>query len=800
MRPLPPEQLRLRFEASEFGHATTESVAPLEGIIGQERALRALRFGLGMRDQGYHIFVAGPAGTGRTTAVRSFLEEVARDLPQPPDWCYVYNFDDPYRPKALRLPPGGARRLERDLRTLVDRIGRHLTEAFEGDHYTDQRENLIRQFQEGRAKIMGQLELQAQEQGFVIQNSPVGLLVIPVLSGRPVTEQDLINLDAALRERIKQRQAQLEDQVRAAIKQVRVLEKEVQGKLNSLDRDVARYETDELMEELLEKYADLPDVAAHLRALQKDIIEHLDQFQKAEDGKEQESDLGRRYQVNVVVDQSGRQGAPVIIETNPSYPNVFGRVEKEARMGVLSTDFTLIRAGSLHLANGGFLVLQVEELFRNPLVWEGLKRALRQQAIEVEDLAERAGFLMTRTLRPMPIPLDFKVVMIGSPLHYYLLNQADPDFAELFKVKAEFEPDMPRTPENVAEYLRFLSTLCQKESLRHLDRAAVGKVIEHASRLAEDQSRLSTRFAEVADVIREANYWAGQALAEVIGEGHIRTAIAEKVYRLSTVRDRMQDLIRKGTIAIDVDGRKVGQVNGLAVITYGNAAFGRPSRITASVGAGRTGVLNIEREAKLSGRIHTKGVLILEGLLTDLFARDLPLSLAARLVFEQSYEEIDGDSASSTELYALLSAIGEVPIRQGLAVTGSVNQKGEVQAIGGVNEKIEGFYDICLAQGLTGEQGVLIPAANVPHLMLREDVVEAAAAGQFHIYPVATVAEGIALLTGLPAGERGADGQFPADSLFGLVATRLHAMAMAMRELGGAAPLGLSEAAATSER
>jgi lon-related putative ATP-dependent protease len=803
MQSLRPEQLRVRVEVSQFPHATTESVPPLEGIIGQERALRSLRFGLGMRDQGYHIFVAGPAGTGRTTAVRAFLEDVAAAMPQPPDWAYVYHFDDPYRPQALQLPPGGARQLQKDVAGVVDGIRRHLSEAFEGDQYTDRREGLVRQFHEERSRIMGQLEMQAQEQGFVLQASPVGLLVIPVMGGRPVSDQDMLTMDPAWRDKLKQKQQTLEEQVRTSIRQVRTLEKDLEGKLQALGEDVARYETEELLDELLDKYRELPEVIAHLKAMQKDIIDHLELFQAAgEEAAAVREGLSRRYQVNVLVDSSKRAGAPVVMEPNPSYPNVFGRIEKEARMGVLHTDFTLIRAGSLHQANGGFLVLHVEELFRNPFVWESLKRALRQKAIEVEDPMEQMGFLTTRTLRPMPIPLDLKVALVGSPLHHYLLNLYDPDFGELFKAKAEFEPDMERTPAHQEEYLRFLCTICHKEQLRHLDRSAVAKMLEHASRLAGDQSRISTRFADAADVVREANYWAAQEQAPAITEAHIRKAIEEKVYRVSMIRDRMQAMINDGTIAIDVAGSKAGQVNGLAVISYGQTAFGRPSRITATVGTGRAGVLDIEREARLSGRLHTKGVLILEGFLTENFARERPLALSARLVFEQSYEEIDGDSASSTELYALLSALSGLPIRQGLAVTGSVNQKGDVQAIGGVNEKIEGFFDICQAQGqgLTGEQGVLIPATNVRHLMLREDVVEAAAAGKFQIYPVGSIVEGIELLTGVAAGERKPDGSFPPDTVFGRVEARLRQMAEAMREMAGAVPMtARQEAAATLE-
>lgn len=485
--------------------------------------------------------------------------------------------------------------------------------------------------------------------------------------------------------------------------------------------------------------------------------------------------------MNVIVDNSETAGAPVVVEYNPTYNNLIGRIEKEAVFGALITDFTMIRAGSLHRANGGYLVIPVEELLRNLFSWDGLKRALREREVVIEEAAERLGFLTTKTLQPEPIRLKLKVILLGDPLLYYLLYHFDPDFQELFKVKAEFGTRMDRTPENVQKYAAFFCTLCKKEKLLHLDASAVAKLVEYGSRLAEDQTKLATRFSEIADVVREACYYARKEGADYATADHVRRAIDERFYRSNLIQERIQEMIVRGTIMVETTGAKVGQVNGLSVLSLGDISFGKPQRITVTVAAGKEGVIDIEREAKLGGRIHTKGVLILTGYLTEKYAAEAPLTLAARLVFEQSYEGIEGDSASSAELYALFSALSGVPLRQDLAVTGSVNQKGEIQAIGGVNEKIEGFFDVCRAKGLTGEQGVLIPAANRENLMLREDVVEAVREGRFHIYLVKHIDEGIEILTGVPAGERGPDGSFPEGTIHGKVAARLKEMAAQLK-------------------
>jgi len=793
MREVPVESLRRVCDPQALDFHTTEVVEPLVGILGQERAVRSLRFGLGIKEQGFHVYVAGLPGTGRRTAVRGFLEELAKQQPVPPDWCYVYNFRDPYRPRALRLPAGKGQELQKDMKSLIEEANRDIPRAFESEEYTAKRESIVNAFDRQRQELLVALNRKAQEAGFLLQSSPVGaLLIIPVVDGQQLSEEQFTALSEKDRQAIMQRREEVETQLKAATKQLRTAEKATTDQVQSLDRDVALYTVSRLLEDLNEKYADWPEVLAYFQEVQDSILENLAQFRgegQAAPGGEAAAptptwpreDPFRRYEVNVVVDNSELPGAPLVLETNPNYANLLGRLEKEAQFGALTTDFTMIRGGALHKANGGYLVLEVEHVLTDPLTWDGLKRALSSKEVAVEEIAERLGFMATKTLRPEPIPLDIKVVLIGEPQLYQLLYALDTDFRELFKVKADFDTQMDRQPQNERLYSSFMYTVCQKEGLRHLDGSAVARIVEHGSRLAGDQEKLSTRFAEIADVLREANFYASQDNATYISSQHVTKAIEEKIYRSNLIQKRLQELIAQGTIMIDTVGQAVGQVNGLSVVGLGDFAFGQPSRITASVALGREGVVDIEREAKMGGPIHTKGVLILSGHLAQKYAQDKPLSLSARLVFEQSYEGVEGDSASSTELYALLSALSGLPIKQGLAVTGSVNQRGEVQAIGGVNEKVEGFFEVCKAQGLTGEQGVLIPESNVRHLMLKEEVVEAVKAGKFHLYPVRTIDEGLEILTGVPAGQRLPDGTFEEGSVNDRVDKRLRAMAEALK-------------------
>ena len=788
---LPPHKLRKECDPKLMRCATTEELSPLEEIIGQERAVKALRFGLGIEQLGFNIYVAGYPGTGRTTAVKDFLEEIAKKKQVPSDWCYVNNFKNSYEPKAIRLPPGKVKDFQTDLSNLINEAQRALPKAFESEEYATKRESIIKAIGEERNELFSQLSKRAQEEGFAIQTGPTGLLVIPVVKGKPLNEREFNALSPLIRDEILKRREKLDADLSSVIRQFRALEGKAKDEIENLNREVALYAIGHLFADLKEKYKEFHDVTTYLDEVQNDILENLAQFLKPEAAKAppvpfpipwmKELPL-KKYEVNVIVDNSDLKGAPVVVELNPTYQNIFGRIEKEAQFGVLTTDFTMIRPGSLHKANGGYLVLPVEELLQNIFSWDGLKRALKNKQVAVEEAGERLGFITTKGLRPEPIPLSIKVVLIGNPLLYQMLYSMDKDFKELFKVKADFDTTMDRTQENMQKYAAFICTFCGKENLRHLEASAVAKTIEYASRLAEDQEKLSTRFADIADIVREANFYALQENSEYVTADHVKKAIEEKIYRSNLIQKKIQEMMERNILLIDTDGEIVGQVNGLTVMSLGDFSFGAPSRVTASIGLGREGIIDIQREAKLAGPIHTKGVLILSGYLAEKYAQDKPLSLSARLVFEQSYGMVEGDSASSTELYGILSALSGIPIKQNIAVTGSVNQKGEVQAIGGVNEKIEGFFEVCKTKGLTGIQGVLIPESNVENLMLKEEVVDAVKAGKFHIYPVKTIDEGIEILAGVKAGARRPDGTFEEGTVNYRVDKRLKEMAEKIKE------------------
>jgi lon-related putative ATP-dependent protease len=787
---LPPDSLRKVCDARFIRCKTTEELVPIREIIGQERAVRALKFGLGIRDRGFNIYVAGFPGTGRTTAVKNFVEEIARAEPVPPDWCYVNNFSNQYEPKAIKLSSGKGKGFRDDVKNLIENIQTALPKAFESEDYTIKREATIRGLENQRKELIDQLNTKAQQEGFVIQSTPIGLLLIPVIKGKPISEEELITLPQKTKDAIQEKRERLESELRSTMRQFFDMEQKIHEELKKLNRDVALYAIGHLVDDLMEKYKDTPEVTAYLRDVQNDILDNISQFIRRGEPQQQlpfpvpwmrEAPF-KKYEVNLIVDNLNVKGAPVVMEFNPTYPNLFGRTEKEAQFGALVTDFTMIRGGALHKANYGYMIVPVEELLRNPFSYDGLKRALRNGHIIIEEPEERYGFISTKGLKPQPIPLNVKVILIGDPYLYQQLFVLDMEFTELFKVKAEFDTTMDRTEENVQQYAAFVCTLCQKETLKHLDGSGLAKLVEHSSRLAEDQQKLSTRFAEIADIVREANFYATQENSSVVTGTHVKKAIEEKIYRSKLIQEKIQEMIERGILLIDTDNENVGQVNGLSVTGLGDFAFGNPSRVTASVGLGREGVVDIEREAKMGGPIHTKGVLILSGYLNEKYAQDKPLSLSARLVFEQNYGGVEGDSASSTELYAILSALSGLPIKQNLAVTGSVNQKGEVQAIGGVNEKIEGFFEVCKAKGFTGKQGVMIPDSNVQNLMLKEEIVDAVKQGNFHIYPVKTIDEGIEVLTGIKAGERQQDGTFENGTVNYKVDKHLKDMAEKLRE------------------
>ena len=786
--PLSPADLYRACDPAHLGFETTSEVAPLDEIVGQPRAVEAVRFGVRIPQDGFNIYALGPTGTGKFTLVRRSLEEQAAQKPSPPDWCYVYNFESPYRPKVLRLPPGTGAQLRQDMQQLIADLRSALSAAFESDEYQTRREVIQQEFMERQQKAFTELQEKAQQRGLTLLRTPAGFVFAPVRLGQVLSPEEFQRLPPEERERITANIQAMQEELQRVLHQMPRWQRELRQKLMELDREVAGYTVRPLVEELRQKYSHLEEVVAYLNAVEADIVANAMLFLQPEVppgvppavAALQQQMPGaplRRYEVNVLVDHSKATGAPVVYEDNPTYQNLIGRIEHMAHMGMLLTDFTLIKPGALHRANGGYLILDAHRVLQHPLAWEGLKRALQSRQLRIEAPLQTLGLFSTVSLEPEPIPLDVKVVLLGNRLLYYLLSALDPDFDELFKVAADFDDQMSRTLEDERLYARLVATLVQKESLRPFTSRAVARVIEHSARLVGDAERLSVRMNRIVDLLREADFWANEEGAEVVEAAHVQQAIDAQTFRSDRLRQRVQEEILRETIRIETSGARVGQINGLSVIDLGNFAFGRPNRITARVWAGKGQVVDIEREVKLAGPIYSKGVLILSSFLEGRYATERPLSLSASLVFEQSYGEVEGDSASAAELFALLSAIAEVPIKQSLAVTGSVDQHGNIQAIGGVNEKIEGFFDICKARGLTGEQGVIIPRANVKHLMLRADVVEAVANGQFAIYAIETVDEGIELLMGIPAGERDESGAYPEGTLNFLVEQRLAKLA-----------------------
>jgi lon-related putative ATP-dependent protease len=801
VKPLEPAELYRRCDPTQFTFETTAELEDLAEVIGQPRAVEAVRFGVGIRRDGFNLFVLGPEGTGKYDVVHHYLERQAATQPPPADWCYVNNFQEPRKPRSLRLPAGGGVKLRRDMEHLIEELRTAIPLTFESENYRTRRQEIEEEFRERQESGLASIQRQAQERGLALIRTPMGLAFAPMRGGQVISPEDFQKLPPEEQERTQANVSALQEELQKSLSQMPQWDRERRAKVKDLDQEVAIYAVGHLIEELRRKYTDLPAVLDYLDRVQQDVMENLDEFRRAAEAQEAPAALPadgaprpplmptgtvffRRYQVNVLVDYSGTSGAPVIYEDHPTVQNLIGRIEHMSQMGALITDFTLIKAGALHRANGGYLILEARQVLLQPFAWEELKSALSSGELRVDILGQTLSPISTVSLEPEPIPLDVKVVLLGERLLYYTLSQLDPDFAELFKVAADFEDQMDRTSETHLLYARMIATKVRQEGLRAFDRQAVARVIEQSARLAGDAERLTTHVQSIADLLREADYWAGEAQHGVVTAADVQRAIDAQIYRSDRVRERTQEEIQRGTILIDSRGATVGQVNGLSVLTFGQFAFGRPSRITARVRLGRGEVVAIDREVALGGPIHSKGVLILSAYLGARYAQDRPLSLAASLVFEQSYSGVEGDSASSAELYALLSALADLPIKQSLAVTGSVNQYGQVQVIGGVNEKIEGFFDICRAQGLTGEQGVLIPISNVKHLMLRHDIVEAAAAGRFHVYPVATIDEGIELLTGVPAGERNEHGEFPPGSVNQRVEAHLIALSEKRRAFG----------------
>lgn len=793
--PLAPSQLYTVCDAADLKTSDQSLPADLSDNLGQERAMEAIRFGVGIKREGYNIFAHGAPGTGKHTLVRRQLEDAAAAMPVPPDWCYVHNFEEQHKPKALRLPAGRGCALREDMEKLIGELRSTIPAAFESEDYQARVQALQTQFSERHEAAFSELQERANERNVALIRTPAGLALAPMSKGEVVSPEAFRQWPDEMQDKVKEDIAALEKELQEILQKLPQWEKQQREELRDLNQEVASRAVGHLIDELAKGYDDLPDVLDYIEKVRTDLMENSEEFQVTDPHTPQEmiavamaggprKPSFRRYEVNVIVDNGKCTGAPVIYEDLPTHSNVIGRIEQMAQFGALMTDFNLIKPGALHTANGGFLLIDARKLFMQPIIWEEIKRALFSREIRIQGLTEALGFANTVTLQPEPIPLDIKIVLLGEPLIYYLLSQADPDFSELFKVAADFDDQVPRNEGNSALYAQLITDIAERDDLKPLSNGARARIIERAARLAADSERLTLRMRPISDLLYEADYWADQSGHGEVTAEDVQKAIDAQIRRADRIRERSQEQILRETMLIDTEGEAVGQVNGLSVLQLGEYAFGKPSRITAQIRLGRGEVLDIEREIELGGPLHSKGVLILSGFLGARFARNHPLALSASLVFEQSYGGVDGDSASSAELYALLSALSGLSIRQSFAVTGSVNQHGQVQAIGGANEKIEGFFDICAARGLTGDQGVLIPASNVKHLMLRQDVVAAATDGKFKIYPIETIDQGIELLTGVTAGECGTDGVFPAGTVNGRVQETLGSFAEKARAFG----------------
>ncbi|WP_378954218.1 Lon protease family protein [Pelosinus sp. sgz500959] len=778
------DKLRFMCDENLFNFETTASIPPLDVMLGQKRAVKAVEFGLFAKNQGYNIFISGLVGTGKITYAKAAVNKVAVKQQIPGDWCYVNNFKNSSQPIALRLPPGKGYLFCKDMEELIEDIKTEVGKIFSSDDYEQSKNDIIKKYQERRSVLIDSFNDKAEEYGIMPQWSTTGFIGVPMHDGKAIPAEEFQQLDKEEREKIEKKILMVHEKAMEVIRRMQELEREMREEIRKLDGKVGLFAAGNLIDEVIEKYQENDEVVDYLEAIKQDAVKNINDF-KDHSGEEDHSNpfaflkkntqetIRDKYKVNLLVDNRELQGAPVIVESNPTYYNLVGRVEYETRMGMMSTDFTMIKSGALHRANGGYLILNARDVLTNMGAWEALKRILKTQKLFVENLSEQYGMTAIASLKPKPVPIDVKVILIGNPYLYYLMYNHDEEFGKLFKIHADFDTQMESNADNIQKMAGFISSTVTSKKLKHFDRSAVTKMVEYSCRLAGSQKKLTTRFSEVVKILCEADIWATMDESDIVSGKHVQQAILEKNYRSNKYEEHLQEMFADGKLMIDTEGRKVGQVNGLAVMSVGEYMFGKPSKITANTYMGKGGILNIERETKMSGTSHSKGVLILSGYIGQKYAQKTPLALTASLTFEQLYGGVDGDSASSTELYALLSSLSGVPIKQSIAMTGSVNQKGEIQPIGGVTEKIEGFFNICKIKGITGEQGVMIPYQNVDELALNDEVVEAVAQGKFHIYAVHTIDQGIEILTDVPAGICDENGTYPAGTIHDLVSRQL---------------------------
>jgi len=777
---LKPPELRSVCDPKTFTFKNTSEIEPLDKVIGQERAVQAIDFGLNMKSPGYNIFVTGLEGTGKSTIAKDIITKHAKDLPTPNDWCMINNFKDAFRPKAICVPSGKANPFKKQMNKLIDDLKKRLPEAFENESYQEKQAEIQKKYGEKQRNLFKKLEQSAAEKNIQIQKTQIGYQTVPLIDGKPLTPDEFHQVPEDVKAQINENMSAIQSEMESTLREINKINQEAETVIEELMQEVTLFVVKSRMDILRSSYHESSDILSYLDEVQEDIVENVKHFMPPKDQPsgfeaflpQLQKPSFQKYEVNVLVDQGYSQGAPVIFEANPTYNNVFGQIEKRAYMGTLTTDFTMVQAGSLLRANGGFLIMELESVLMNPFVWEALKRALQNKLLYIEDMVTGLGY-GTASLRPQPIPLDVKVILLGSYKLFHVLQNTDSRFNKIFKVRADFDYEVERNEDTIQKYAQFIARVCKEEKLLPFTPEGVAAVVEYGEKYISHKKKLSLRFGPIVGIIKEAEYWTRKNNESLVSGEYVIKAFNEYRFRYNLYEEKMHESYAEDTILIDVSGETVGQVNALAVYQIGDFSFGRPSRITAEAFMGKAGVINIEREAKLSGNTHDKGVLILSGYLGRTFAQNYPLSLSISITFEQSYGGIDGDSASSTELYAILSSLSGTPINQGIAVTGSVNQKGEIQAIGGVNQKIEGFFDVCKTKGLTGNQGVLIPQANVKNLMLKKEVLDAVEKGQFHIYQVSTVEEGIEILTGKPVGQPDDEGNFPEGTVYGDVQQKL---------------------------
>lgn len=786
VEPLPAKALRRECDPSLFDFEHTGQLPPTRELIGQQRAVEATEFGLAIQLDGYNIYMAGESGEGKTRYALECAQKQAKHMPVPDDWCYVYNFEDATRPRAINLPAGMGREFKKDMEEFVRIIEQEMDKAFNGDEYEAERTRIIKRFRERKDELVMKLSQEAQERGFRVKLANSGIYFMPLVDGEPISEDEFNQLDEDIKIELTKSSEALQAQTGEIIRKIRELETEAEEAIKKWEHQIALYAVGIHIDSLKEKYMAYPAVVGYLNEVRSNILDNVEALVGDDYGDDQqtmflqmmarrgaEENPYDRYKVNLLVDNSHLKGAPVIVDYNPTYYNLMGRCEYENEFGTMTTDYTMIKPGLFHQANGGFLILQINDVLSNPQSFEAIKRTLKTRQIIIENIKEQMGLVAVSALKPEPIPVNVKIILVGSSEIYHLLYHFDRDFKKFFKIKAEFDDQMDWNQDNVNKIARFISAFCNKEGIPHFDRTGVAEVVNYCSWLVQDQTKLTTRFSEIVNILGEAGTWASIQNSDLVTGLHVKKAIREKMKRSNKYDEELLELVRDGTIMIDTDGWVVGQINGLSVIELGDYTFGKPARITAATYMGKAGIVDIEREVETGGYTHSKGVLILSGYIGRKYAQDIPLSLTASICFEQTYSGIDGDSASSTELYAILSSLADLPINQGIAVTGSVNQLGMIQPIGGASFKIQGFFNICKINGLTGRQGVIIPRQNIKNLVLNDEVVKAVEEGMFHIYPVSTVDEGIEILTGVSAGEKLPDGTYPENTVHGRVYRKL---------------------------